>query len=170
MWRDQLVDFSVGDLGQNAVAFADGQQDGIQHGVDAAHNLGIRAAKLLWLAALGELSVPRGIGQAQQFLLQALHDDSHVVDGLFHLFVIALVGVGNQLVDLSVGDLGENAVALADGQQNRIQHLVDALHHLAMYALKLVGLAALVEMAQAGRLYQAQDLLGYPVHLQVGRF
>ena len=101
----------------------------------------------------------RGIGQAHQFLLQALHDGADVVDGLFHLLVIALVGVRDQLVDFPVGDLAENAVALADGQQDRIQHLVDALHHLAMHALKLLGLAALVETTLAGCLHQAQDLL-----------
>ena len=87
----------------------------------------------------------------------------HVVDGLLHLFVIAFVGLRDQFVDLAAGDLRQNAVAFADRQQNRIQHLVDALHHFAMDALKLVGLAALVETALAGCLHQAQDLLRYPL-------
>ncbi len=52
--------------------------------------------------------------------------------------MIALVGLGDQFVDLAVGDLRQNAVAFADGQQNRVQHVVDALHHFAMDAVKLV--------------------------------
>ena len=84
--------------------------------------------------------------------------------------MIALVGLGDQFVDLAVGDLGQDAVAFADGQQDRIQHLVDALHHFAMDALKLVGLAALVETALARRLHQAQDLLRHPLHLHVRCF
>ena len=81
--------------------------------------------------------------------------------------MIALVGVRDQLVDLAVGDLGKNAVPLADGQQNRIQHLVDALQHLAMGALKLVDLAALVETALAGCLHQSQNLLRHPLDVHV---
>ena len=69
---DQFVDLAVGDLCQNAVAFADRQQDGIQHGVHAAHDLGIRALELFRLAAFGELPFSRSVGQAHQFLLQAL--------------------------------------------------------------------------------------------------
>ena len=68
--RDQLVDLAVRDLRQNAVAFADGQQNRVQHGVDAAHNLGIRALELLRLAALGELPFLRGLDQPRHFLLQ----------------------------------------------------------------------------------------------------
>ena len=70
---DQFVDLAVGDLGQNAVAFADRQQDRVQHGVHAAHDLGIGALELLRLAALGELPLARSFGQAHQLLLQALH-------------------------------------------------------------------------------------------------
>ena len=112
--RDQLVDFAVGDLVQDTVAFADGQQNRIQHGIDATHDVGIRAAELVRFAALGELSIPRSIGQAHQFLLQALYDSAHVVDGLLHLLVIAFVGLRDQLVDFTVGDLVQDTVTLPD--------------------------------------------------------
>ena len=156
---DQFVDLAVGDLRQNAIAFADGQQNRVQHGVDTAHDIGVSAAELVGLAALGELSVSRRVGQPHQFLLQALDDRADVVDSLFHLLVIALVGLGDQLVDLAVRDLRQDAVALADGQQDRIEHVVDALQHLAMGALKLVHLAALVEATLARCFDQTQDLL-----------
>jgi len=74
----------------------------------------------------------------------------------------------DQLVDPAARNLGQDAIALADGQQDGIQHLVDALHHFAMGALKLVDLDTLVETALAGRLHQAQDLLGYPLQLVCG--
>jgi hypothetical protein len=69
--RDQLVDLAARNLGQDAVAFADGQQDRVQHGVDAAHDLGVGALELLRLAAVGELAFLRGLDQPRQFLLQA---------------------------------------------------------------------------------------------------
>ena len=46
----------------------------------------------------------------------------HVVDGDLHFFVVALVGLRNQLVDFAIGDLRQDAVAFADGQQDRVQH------------------------------------------------
>ena len=157
--RDQFVDLAVGDLRQNAVAFADGQQDRIQHGVDAAHDLGIRALELLRLAAVGELPFLRSLDQPRQFLLQALHDHGHVVDRQLHLLVIALVGLGDQFVDLAAGDLRQDAVAFADGQQDRVQHLVDALNHLAMHAVEQRCLAALGQAPFLGCVHQAHDLL-----------
>ena len=112
---NQLVDLAVRNLAKNAVAFGDGQQDRVQHGVDAAHNLGIGALELFRLAAIAELAFLGGVGQTHQLLLQTLQYQRHIVDGLLHLFVIALVGVGNKLVDLAVRNLGKNAVAFADG-------------------------------------------------------
>jgi hypothetical protein len=94
-----------------------------------------------------ELSFLGGIGQPHHFLLQALQAPRHIVDGLLHLFVIALVGLANQLVDLAVGNLRENAVAFADGQQDRVQHGVDAAHDLRVRALELLRLAAVGELA-----------------------
>ena len=155
---DQLVDLAVGDLRQDAVAFADGQQNRVQHGVDAAHDLGIRALELFRLAALGELPFLGGFGQPHQFLLQALQHDGDIVDRLLHLFVIALVGLGDQFVDFAVRDLRQDAVAFADGQQNRVQHGVDAAHDLGISALELLRLAALGELPFLGRLGQPRPV------------
>ena len=115
----------------------------------------VRALKLFRLAAIGELAFFRSLGQARHFLLQALHYDRHIVDRLFHLFVVALVGLGNQLVDLAVGDLRQDAIAFANRQQNRVQHFVDALHDFAMDPIELLDPAALGETAFPGRVQQA---------------
>ena len=148
---------------QNAVAFADGQQDRVQHGVHAAHNLGVGALELLRLAAIGKLSFLRGLDQPCQFLLQALQNQSHVVDGLLHLFVVALVSLGDQLVDFAVGDLGQNAVAFADGQQDGVQHGVHAAYNLGVSALELLGFAAVGELALARSLGQPRHFLLQPL-------
>ena len=123
---------------------------GIEDGIDAAHDVGVGALELILVAAFGQLSFLRRFGQAGQFLLQRLEDHGHVVDGLLHLFVVALVGLGDQLVDLAVGNLGQDAVAFADGQQDGIQHGVHAAHDVGIGALKLVGLAALGELSVFG--------------------
>ena len=99
------------------------------------------------------------VAHAQHFLLQQLQGDGDVVDGLLHLFVIALVGVSDQLVDLAVRNLGKNAVAFADGQQDRIKDFVDALNNLALRAIEHGCLAALGETAFLGRVHQAHDLV-----------
>ena len=109
-----LVDVIGGDVER--------RNHGVQHGIDAADNVGIRAAELVGLAALGELSFLRSMGQTRQFFLQVLQNGADVVDRLLHLLVIALIGVCDQLVDLAAGDLRENPVAFADRQQNRVQH------------------------------------------------
>ena len=164
---DQFVDLAVGDLRQNAVAFADGQQDGVQHGVDAADDLRIGALELLRLAAVGELAFLGRIGQPDQFLLQALKHDSHVVDRQLHLFVVALVGLRDQFVDLAVRDLRQDAVAFADGQQNRVQHGVHAANDLRVGALELFRLAAVGELSLLGGLDQSRHLLLQPLrHLR----
>ena len=157
--RDQLVDLAVGDLRQDAVAFADRQQDRIQHGIHATDDVGIRAAELVRFAALGKLSIPRGIRQAHQFLLQALYYNAHVVDGLLHLLVIAFVGLRDRLVDFTVGDLVQDAVAFADGQQNRIQHGVDTTHDVGIRAAELVRFAALGELSIPRSIGQAHQFL-----------
>ena len=77
--------------------------------------------------------------QPRHFFLQPA-DDGHIVDGLLHLFVVALVGLGDQFVDLAARDLRQNAVAFADRQQDRIQHGIHAAHDLGISALELFGL------------------------------
>ena len=83
---------------------------GIQNGVHAAHDLGVCATDLVRLVrARSSLPCFREISQSHSSLLQTLQDFGHVVDGQLHLFVIALIGLGNQFVDLAVGDLRECA-------------------------------------------------------------
>ncbi len=98
---NQFVDLAVGNLRQDAVALADGQKDGVQHGVDAAHDLGKCALELLRLAAVGELSLLGGINQPRHLPLQPLQNLSHIIDGQLHLLVVALVVLRDQFVDLA---------------------------------------------------------------------
>ena len=90
---------------------------------------------------------------------------AHVVDGLLHLFVIAFVGLGDQLVDLAVGDLRQDAVAFADGQQNGIQHPLMPCIIFAVGALELVRSAPLAQRPFPRRLDQPHDLLRDHQHL-----
>ena len=143
---NQLVDFAVGDLCENAIALTDRQQDRVQHVVDSTNNLRIGSFELLRLAAIRELTFARGFGQAQELLLQALKNDADIVDSDLHLLVVAFVCLCNQLIDFAVGDLGQNAVALGNRQQNGIEHLIDALHHLALHTRKLVYFGSFAQM------------------------
>ena len=157
--RDQFVDLAVRDLGQNAIALADGQKNCVEHGVDTADNLRVRAVELLRLAAFGELPLFGRLGQPPHFFFQGLNNYGNVIDGNLHLLVVALIGLRDQLVNLAVRNLRENPVALSDGQENRVQHLVDALNHLAMNAVEDGCLAAFREPSFFGRVHQAHDLL-----------
>ena len=88
---DQLVDLAVGNLGQNAVAFADGQQNRIQHGVHAANDFGICALELLPACRDRRAALPSRLRSAAPIPSAGPAERGHVVDGLLHLFVIALV-------------------------------------------------------------------------------
>ena len=91
--------------------------------------------------------------------MQPLGDNGHVVHGNLHLLVVAFVGLRDQLVNFAAGNLRQNAIAFADGQQNRVQHLVDALNNLAVRAVEERRLAALGETALFRRIHQAHDLV-----------
>ena len=137
----------VGDLRRH-VALADavdivgGDVQGLNHrvenAVDAAHDVGVGAAELVVVAALGELAGIGRFAQAHEFLLECLQHDGDIVDCLLHLLVVALVGLGDQFVDLAAGDLRQDAVAFADGQQDGVEHGVDATHNVGIGALELV--------------------------------
>ena len=111
------------------------------------------------VAALGQFPVLGRVGQARQFLLQRLQHHADVVDGLLHLLVVALVGLGDQLVDLAVGDLRQDAVAFADGQQNRVQHGVHAAHDVRISALEMFRLAAFGKLPFPGGVRQPSQFL-----------
>ena len=55
--------------------------------------------------------------------------------------------------------LCQDPVAFADRQQDRVQHLVDALQYFAVCATELLRPASLSEPTFAGCLDEAQDLL-----------
>ena len=56
---------------QHAVAFADGEEDGVQHDVHTAQHFGIGALELLRFATLGKLALLGGFGQPPQFFLES---------------------------------------------------------------------------------------------------
>ena len=108
---------------------------------------------MLRLAAVRQLTFLRCFDQPRHLLLQTLRHHGHVIDRNFHLLVVALVGLRDQLVDLAAGNLRENAIALTDGKQYRIQHLVDTLDHFAMYAIEDCRLAPFGEPSLSGRVH-----------------
>ena len=67
---DPFSQVSSADQAQHAVAFTDGDEDGIQHDVHTAQHFGIGALELLRFATLGKLALLGGFGQPQQFFLQ----------------------------------------------------------------------------------------------------
>ena len=140
---DQFVDLAACDLTEDAVALADRQQDGVEHLVDALDDVGIAAFEARGIATLLQLALVAVFDQLGQFRLEPLQHERNVVDVLLHLFMIALVGLGDQFVDLAVRHLVEDAVALADRQQDGVQHLIDAVDDLAEHALEAVDLATL---------------------------
>ncbi len=73
--------------------------------------------------------------------------------------MVALVGLGDQFVDLAHRDLRQNAVAFSDRQQDGIEHGVHALHHLAIDAFKLFQSGPLAQAPFLRRLDQSQNLL-----------
>ena len=114
----------VGDFDRN-VALADPvyvicrdvqrNNHGVKNPIDSAYNLGVRALELLRLAAFREMPGLGGLRQLRQLRLQPLHHLGHVVDGNLHLFVVALVVLRNQFVDLAARNLSQDAVTFADG-------------------------------------------------------
>jgi hypothetical protein len=116
---------------------------GVENRTHSAHNVGIGSSELVVLAPLSQLSGVRGLRQTSQLLLQVLHDDGDIVDGLLHLFVVALVGLSDQFVDFAVGNLSQDAIAFADGQKDGVQHGIHAANDFGVGALELLGLAAI---------------------------
>ena len=79
----------------------------------------------------------------------------YAVDGVFHFGVIALAVDFHLLAKVAAANQREHAVAFADRQQDGVQHLVDALDDLAVFALVLGGVGAGVQLAFRRRLDQA---------------
>src|SRR5579872_605971 len=124
---DLFAQIAPTDLPKDAIAFTDGHQDGVEHLVDTVDDLAENSLKAIGFAAFFQLSLLAVVDQLGEFGLKTLHDECNIIDVLLHLLMVALVGLGNQFVDPSGSDLAEDAVALADWQQDRIEHLVNAL-------------------------------------------
>ena len=77
------------------------RDDRVENGVHSAHDIGIRSLHYIRVPALGELPFLCGTGNVHQHLFHNLKHLCDLIDRLLHLFVIALVGLGNQLVDLA---------------------------------------------------------------------
>jgi hypothetical protein len=151
----QLVDLAARDLGENAVTFADRQKDGIQHGIDSTDDVRIGAVEGLWFAAFGELPILGSVGEAEEFFLQTLQHKSYMVDGQLHFFVIALIGLGDQFIDLAARDLRQDTISFTNGYENRFKHLVYSGHDFAMHAVELVQFASFVKTPLTGRFHEA---------------
>ena len=57
--------------------------------------------------------------------------------------MIALIGLGNQFVDLARRDLPQNAVTFSDRKQDGVEHLIHAAHDAGIGPGELFGLAPL---------------------------
>ena len=111
------------------------------------------------VAALLQLALVAVVDQFRQFRLELLQHEGDAVDVLLHLLVITLIGFGDQFVDLAVRHLIEDAIALADGQQDDVEHFVDVGEHLLEVAGRHIGIGPL---GQAALLYgsdQAADFV-----------
>ena len=142
---DFFPQITTTDLQQNSVALADGKQDGVEHFVGALDHLSIGALEGCRFTALVKLPLAAELGQLGEFGLESLQDLGDSVDVLLHLLVVALIGLSDHLVDLALGDLVENAVAFADGDQDGVEHIVDAVNQVSEPALELLGITAFAQ-------------------------
>ena len=163
-----LSQVAAADLKENPVAFADGQQNGIEHFVDVRHDARKSALELFGLSAFREQSFTGCHGQFANFLLQPLQNASHIIDRQLHFLVVAAVGVRDHFVDLAGADLCQNAVAFADGQQDCIEHLVHALDHFAITPIEQLRPSALGQAAVIRSLNQSSYLFLKPIIILAG--
>ena len=84
--------------------------------------------------------------------------------------MIAFIRGGDQFLDFAVRDLCQNAIAFRDGQQDGVQHFIQALDDFAVRPFELVSAAALVEAALPGGFHQPQDFLCYAAQLRIFGF
>ena len=71
----------------------------------------------------------------------------HAVDRVLHLFVVALAGDFDPLAQIAAADQRQDPVALADRQQDGVQHFVHVLDDSGVGALELLRCAALRQPA-----------------------
>ena len=155
---DPFAQIAAADQPEHAIAFADRQQDGVQHFVDALDYVAISALECRGVAALLQLSLPAEFHKLRQLGFELLQHQRDAVDVLFHPFVVALEGPGDELVDVAMRDLVEDAIALANRQQDGVQHFVDALDDVAISALECSSVAALLQLSLPAEFRQFRQL------------
>ena len=131
----------------------------VQRAVDAFNDLAVFALVLRGVGARRQFAFHRRLHQNADVRRHALQSRGDAVDGLLHLLVIAAVGLRDQFVDLTRTDLRQDAVALPDRQQDRIEHRVHALNQLAVVSFKLLYPPAFAEAACARGFHQPAYLL-----------
>ena len=88
--------------------------------------------------------------------MQVLQDLADVVDRLLHFFVIALVGVGDQLINLAAGDWAR--IRLPSPMGSRIaSSMILTPRTISAYALELLRLAALAQPIEVSRNWAVSD-------------
>ena len=144
---DQFVDLAVGDLGQNAVAFADRQQDGVEHLVHALENPAVIALVLARVGACGEFAICRCLDQQSGLVHQRLDVIDAGVEVVLDFVEVAVVAVGDLGRDVALGDTVHVLGRYVQRTNHRVQRGIDALHNLAVVALVLAGFGACPELA-----------------------
>ena len=144
--------------------------DRIQSVVDAFHDLAVVAAVFGSVGAGGQFAFHGRFGQHRGVGHQGIDIVDAVVEVVLDGVEIAVVGIGDLGRDGAARDLLHVIGRYVERRDHRIQHLVDALHHLAVDAVELVDLATFVKTALARCFHQAQDLFGHAQELRVRRF
>ena len=92
------------------------------------------------------------------------------VDGVFHALMIAVAFDLHLLAQIAAADQAQNAVALGDGQQNGVEHCVDAVDHSGEIAFQFASLAAFVELSGSRCLGKPHEFCGDRLQIGAQRF
>ena len=101
---------------------------------------------LVLIGGLVHLHGQIAVGEAGNVSDERAQPIVNAVDGIFHALMIAVTFDLHLLAEIAATDQAQNTVAFCDGQQNGVQHAVDAFDHSREIALEPVGLAALVQL------------------------
>ena len=123
---------------------------------------GVGAFERRRIAALLQLPTAAELGQLAQFGLEFLQDQRDAVDVLLHPLVVALIGLGDQFVDLAVSNLVEDAVALPDRQQRGVEKFVNRGQQGPRARRRGGNVGTRVQRAIANRLREALDFRQFP--------
>ena len=125
---------------------------------------------LVLIGGLVHLHGQIAVGDAGNISDQRVQPIVNAVDGIFHALMIAVAFDLHLLAEIAATDQAQNPVPLCDGQQNGVQHVVDAVDHSREIALEPVGLAAFVQLTGLGSLGQALKFGVYSLQVDAQRF